>query len=64
MVEHICDRRAKCTEEAKTEVGCGPEYEDPPSLANMCEFIPPLFASPLPPLSENDNVNLNVDFSI
>ena len=71
MIEHVCDRCARCTDEAKTEVVYRPKYDSYlgrhptsevlPSLANMWELIPPVFASPVPPLSaENDHVILSV----
>jgi len=49
MCEHICHRRATCTNEAKTEVGCRPKYEVSPSSANLHELVPPPFAMPIPP---------------
>jgi hypothetical protein len=30
-----------CTDKAKTEVGCRPKYEIPPSLINVPELVPP-----------------------
>ena len=52
MCEHFCNWRAKCTDEAKTQVGRRPKYEGSPSLANSCEFVPPSFAIPFPPSSD------------
>ena len=49
MCEHICYRRATCTNEAKTEVGGGPKYEVSPSSANLHDLVPPPFAMPIPP---------------
>ena len=49
MCEHICYRRATCTNEAKTEVGCRAKYEVSPSSANLHELVPPPFAMPIPP---------------
>jgi hypothetical protein len=41
-----------CTDKAKTQVRRRAEYELPPSLANVREFVPPLFAIPYPPSNE------------
>lgn len=56
MCQHVCNGCANCTDEAKTEVGCRPKYEVPPSLANVHEFVPPFFT--VPPLPSCDTVTL------
>ena len=52
MCQYDRNWRAMCADKAKTQVGRRPEYELPPSLANMCEFVPPLLAIPYPPSHE------------
>jgi hypothetical protein len=54
MCQHVCHGHAKCTDEAKTEVGCRPEYEIPPSLADVCEIVPPSLTVLFPPSCETD----------
>jgi hypothetical protein len=49
MGEHICYGRARCTNEAKTEVGGRPKYEGSPSSANLHESVPPPFVAPIRP---------------
>jgi hypothetical protein len=58
MGQHGCDWRAMCTDEAKTKVRCRSKYEVSPSLANLCEFVPPSFASPSLPSCDTDNIIL------
>ena len=41
MCEHVCNGRAVCTDEGKTQRGCRREYESSPSLANLRGLIPP-----------------------
>jgi len=36
--------------EAKVQVEWGPEYEKPPSSADVSEFVPPTLTIPFPPL--------------
>jgi hypothetical protein len=48
MCEHVFNGRAICTDEGKTQVGCRTKSEVSPSLANMCESIPPWFLDPPP----------------
>ena len=48
MSQHVCNRRAHCTDKAKAQVGCRPEYEVSPPSADVCELDPPVFASPSP----------------
>jgi hypothetical protein len=49
MSEHICHGRARCTNEAKTEVGGRPKYDVSPSSANVHESVPPPFLTPIRP---------------
>jgi hypothetical protein len=48
MYQHVCHRRAICTDKAEAQVGCRPKDEVPPSLTNVGESIPPAFPNPLP----------------
>ena len=48
MSQHVYNGRAICADEAKAQIGCRPEYEVSPSLANVCKFIPPPFVVPSP----------------
>ena len=67
VVEHPCHRCAIRKNEAKSQVGCRREYEPPPSLADMREFVPPAFAGPFSPsrgtaiagFFSNLNINYN-----
>lgn len=43
---------------AKVQVEWRPEYEKPPSSADMSEFVPPTFAIPFPPLYDEELVVL------
>jgi hypothetical protein len=58
MCQHVCNWRAICTDEAKTQVGWRPKYQVSPSLANVCEFVPPPFAIPSPPSYDKNFVIL------
>ena len=58
MSEHVCNWRAPYTDEAKTQVGCRAEQEVSPSLANLCEFVPPSFAVPSSPSRGTDLITL------
>jgi hypothetical protein len=42
----------------RPQVGWRPKYKAPPSLANVGEFVPPLFAIPFPPSYDTDILNL------
>lgn len=41
---------------AKVQVEWRPEYEKPPSSADVSEFVPPTFAVPFPPLYDEELV--------
>jgi hypothetical protein len=54
MCQQVCYRWAKCTNGVKTQEGCSPRYEVSPSLANMCESVPPMLAVPSPSRDDTD----------
>ena len=61
MCQHVRNGFARRTDEAKTEVGCRPKYEVPPSLADVCEFIPPFSMVPFRPSSDTDTIIISVE---
>jgi hypothetical protein len=54
MCQHVCHRRAICTNKAEVQVGCCPEDEVSPSSADVGESIPPVFHNPLPSPGETE----------
>ena len=48
MCEHICYGRARCTNEAEMQVGCGAKDEASPPSADLYGLIPPPFVAPIP----------------
>ena len=58
MGEHVCNRCAPCTDKAETQVGCRSKQYVPPSLANVCESVPPSFAAPSLPPKGTDLITL------
>ena len=58
MRQHVCHWCAICKDEANIEVGCGPKQDVSPSLANLCECVPPSFTVPRPPTRDTVKITL------
>jgi len=47
MCQHVCYWRTIGANKAKIKMGCKCEHKVSPSLANLCELVPPAFAHPV-----------------
>ena len=46
MFQHVRNGGAVCADKGNIKIGCRPEYDVSPSLANLRRFIPPPSAVP------------------